>query len=91
MSKWVVKRISCTENIQVNALARIATTLPIKKVVLLSVYLQVTSSIAAIPICSASETVINWMHEIEAYIQIGKLPEGESKFTRFEYRLPFSL
>ena len=65
LNKWVIKRISCTKSVQVNALAGIATTLPIKEVVLLPVYLQVASSIAVTPVCNTSETGVGWMHEIE--------------------------
>ena len=37
LNKWVIKRISRIENIQVNALARIAATLPIKGALLMFV------------------------------------------------------
>ena len=78
LSEWVVKRIPRTKNVQVDALSRIATTLPMKEAVLLPIYLQVSFSIAAPPIYSASETGISWMHEIETYILIGK-PSEENK------------
>ena len=65
LNKWVIKRISRIKSVQVNALAGIATTLPIKEVVLLPVYLQVASSIAVTPVCNTSETGVGWMHEIE--------------------------
>lgn len=31
------------------------------------------------PLCNASETDVNWMHEIEAYIRTGKLPEDRKQ------------
>ncbi|KAL6335970.1 hypothetical protein AAG906_003595 [Vitis piasezkii] len=46
LSKWVVKRIPRAKNMYVDALAGIVSTLPIKEVVLLPIYLQVVSSIA---------------------------------------------
>lgn len=79
LSKWVVKRILRTKNIQADVLVGIASTLPIKEAVLLHVYLQVASSIVDGPVCSTSETNINWMHEIEAYIWTGKLPEDSKQ------------
>lgn len=78
MSKWAIKRILHTKNIRVNSLAGIVATFPIKEVVLPPVYFQAALSIIVAPVCNASETDINWMHEIEAYIWIGKLLE-ESK------------
>ena len=79
LSKWVVKRIPRAKNMHVDALAGIVSTLPIKEVVLLLVYLQVISSIAVALICSTSQTSINWMNEIEAYIQTGKLSENSKQ------------
>ena len=78
LSKWVIKRITRTENVQANVLAGIVVTLPIKEVVLLLVHLQTTSSIAVAPVCNTSEISVGWMHKIETYLQTGDLPE-ESK------------
>ena len=77
LSKWAIKRITRTENVQANVLAGIVVTLPIKEVVLLLVHLQ-TTSIAVAPVCNTSETSVGWMHEIETYLQTGDLPK-ESK------------
>ena len=78
LTEWDVKRIPRAENVQVDALARIASTFPINEVVQLPIYLQTTSSITTTSICSGSKTDISWMHEIETYLRIGELPE-ESK------------
>ena len=48
----------------------------IKEVVLLPVYLQVTSLIATSPVCSTNKTSVSWMNEIKAYIWIGELLEN---------------
>ena len=80
LSKWAIKRISRTENVQVDALAGIAATLPMKEAVLLSVHLQTTSSIVGALICNTSETSVGWMHEIKTYLQTGDLTQ-ESKQT----------
>ena len=78
LTEWDVKRIPRAENVQVDALARIASTFPINEVVQLPIYLQTTSSITTTSICSGSKTDISWMHEIETYLRTGELPE-ESK------------
>ena len=78
LSKWAIKRIHRIENIQVDALAGITAILLMKEVVLLPIYFQTTSSIAATPICNTSETGVGWMDEIETYLRTRDLP-GESK------------
>ena len=80
LSKWAIKRIHRLENVQVDALVGITTTLPVKEAILLPIYLKTTSSIAIALICNTSETGVGWMHEIEMYLRIGDLPE-ESKQT----------
>ncbi|RVW36403.1 hypothetical protein CK203_083825 [Vitis vinifera] len=60
-----------------NALAGRATTLPIRDVVMLPVYLHATSSVASVPVCSIAEADPNWMHEIVKYLQTGELPRDE--------------
>lgn len=62
-------------------MARIVTTLLIKKAVLLSIYLQATSSITLASICSVIESDIDWMHEIVKYLQTRELP-GYEKHAR---------
>ena len=78
LSKWAIKRISRTKNIQVDALAGIAGTLPMNEAVLLPVHLQTTSSIVGALICNTSEMSVGWMHEIKTYLQTGDLTQ-ESK------------
>lgn len=53
LEEWVIKRIPRIENVQVDALARVAATLPVKEAILLPVNLQTTSSITITPICNA--------------------------------------
>ena len=79
LSKWVIKRITRTENVQANVLAGIVVTLPIKEVVLLPIHLQTTSSIVVTPTCNTNETSVDWMHEIENYLRTGNLLEKKSK------------
>ena len=58
LSKQAIKRILRIEDVQVDALAGITVTLPIKEVVLLSVHLQTTSSIVVAHVCNISETSV---------------------------------
>lgn len=88
LSEWTVMRVSRTENTKVDTLVRITATLPVKEVVLLLVYLQATSSIAATLVCSTCNTNINWMHEIETHLWICELPEEEKQAHKI--RVPTS-
>ena len=80
LNKWAIKRIPRTKKVQVNALAGIAATFPIKEAVLLPAHLQTISSIVVALICNTNETSASWMHDIKNYLQIGNHPE-ESKIT----------
>lgn len=91
LSKWAIKRIHRIENIQVDALAGITATLSIKEAVLLPIYFQTTSSIAATPICNTSETGVGWMDEIETYLGQGICLEKANKFIRSGCKLSASL
>lgn len=68
LNKWAIKRISHSENTQDDALAGIDATLPIKKVVLLPVYLHIASSIVATPVYNTIEVSVGWMNEIKTYL-----------------------
>lgn len=57
-NKWVAKRIPRSENTQADTLAGIATTLPVKEVILLSIYLLVVSSIVVAPMCNTNKASI---------------------------------
>ena len=45
LDEWVIRLVPRKENVKANALAKIATTLPIKEVVMLPVYLKTMLSI----------------------------------------------
>ena len=57
-NKWVAKRIPRSKNTQADTLAGIATTLPVKEVILLSIYLLVVSSIVVAPMCNTNKASI---------------------------------
>ena len=52
LDEWVVERIPWTTNMQADALAGIATSLPIREFILLPIYVQTAPSIAKSPICN---------------------------------------
>lgn len=64
LSEWVIERVPRIENLKVDALVGIVATLPVKEVMLLPIYLQTASSIAAASICSTIETDTDWTHKI---------------------------
>ena len=49
LDKWITKRVSWEENGKVEILARIAATLPINWIIMLSIYLKVASFITLGP------------------------------------------
>lgn len=55
LDEWTVRRVSWTENLKANVLARIVVTLLIREVVMLPIYLQAISSITLKPVCSATK------------------------------------
>ncbi|RVW23806.1 hypothetical protein CK203_098010 [Vitis vinifera] len=75
LDEWKVKRIPQTENLKVDTLAEMATTLPIREAVMLPIYLQTTSSIIPESIFNTVEVDLNWMHDIVKYLQLGELPK----------------
>lgn len=64
LSEWVIERVPRIKNLKVDALVGIVATLPVKEVMLLPIYLQIASSIAAASICSTIETDTDWTHKI---------------------------
>lgn len=77
LGEWMVRRIPWTKNLKADALAEITTTLPIREVVMLPIYLQAIPSIMPEPVCSATEADLCWMHDIVKYLQSGELLEDE--------------
>ena len=75
---WAIKKIPWAKNIQVDALARIVVSLPVREAILLPIHLLTTPSIAKSPICNTSEEIQEWTSTIKKYLQTGSLLE-ESK------------
>ena len=79
LNEWIVKQATWKENVKADALAGIAATLPIKEVVMLPVYLQVTTSITPEPVYSSNEVNPSWMRDIIKYLWTRDLPEDRKK------------
>lgn len=79
------------KNVQADALAKIAATLPIKETILLPVHLQTASSIATTSVCKARKVGIEWAHEIENYLQIGDLLEESIRAHKGVQAIHFAL
>nr|CAN64574.1 hypothetical protein VITISV_003431 [Vitis vinifera] len=80
--EWTVEKIRRTENGRVDALANIAASLPIKKVILLPVHVQINPSVVGISTCNtikANQTNDqDWMDNIAEYLRTSILP-GDPK------------
>ena len=68
LDEWVIRWVPRKENVEADSLARIATTLPIKKIVMLPNYLKAMSSITLELVWNTSEPSSNWMHDIVKYL-----------------------
>ena len=90
LDKWMVRHIPRIENLKVDTLIRITTTLSIRETIMLPIYLQSTPSITPKPVCSATEVDPDWMHDIVKYFQLGELPEDKKHGTKSAYRPPIS-
>ena len=54
LGEWILEKILRGENVQVDALARIAASFPVKESTLLPVYVQATPTIAESRVCNVS-------------------------------------
>ena len=52
LGEWTIEKIPRADNIRADALARIATSLPIKEAILLLIYVQTDSSITKASTCN---------------------------------------
>ena len=87
LSEWVIERVPRIENLMANTLVGITVTLLIKEAMLLPIYLQVASFIAAMSICSTIESNDDWMHDIVRYLQTGELPKEEKQVHKVQVQV----
>ena len=70
LGEWVIEKIPRGDNVQVDTLAGIAASFPVKEV-----YVQATPTIAESHVCNMSPKECNWAVDIRAYLQTGALLE----------------
>ena len=73
-SAWKLQHISRDCNEKANALAAVATSLPIIETVFLPIYYQPDSSIVTTRVSQVDEVSPSWMDPIMQYINTGELP-----------------
>ena len=76
-SAWKLEHIPRGLNEKADALVAVATSLPIKETMLLSVYYQPKSSIAANRVYEIEEACPSWMTPIVSYLSSGELPNSK--------------
>ena len=79
LGEWAVDWVPRIENSKADALAEVATTLPLEEAMLLPIYLQTTSSIVAASKCSTIEKNTYWTYEIGKYLRIRELPKDKKQ------------
>lgn len=75
LDEWAVEKIPRIANLQADALAGIAASLPVKESMLLPIYVQATPTIAESHICNTVKEDQDWTIDIKAYLRAGTLPE----------------
>ena len=78
LGEWTIEKVPRPNNVRADALAGIASSFPIKKAILLPIYVQANLSITKTPACNAIEESQKWMSIIKEYLRTCALPE-ESK------------
>ena len=73
---WKLEHIPRSSNEKADALAAVATSIPTKETVLLPVYYQLESSIAANQVNEIEEACTSWMTPIVRYLSSGELPDS---------------
>lgn len=76
LDEWIIRRVPREDNGRVDALAEIATTLSIIKMIMLPIYIKFVPSITLEPICNTSQADSGWMLDIIKYLQIGEVPKN---------------
>lgn len=87
LDEWAVKKIPRVDNIQVDALVRVATSLPIREAMLLPVHLQPTPSITESPVYSTRGESREWTIEIVKYLQTRSLLEDVKHVHRIRVQV----
>ena len=81
---WKLEHILMGSNEKVGALVAVAASLPTKEIMLLPVYYQSGSSIAANQVNDIDEACPSWMTPIIRYMSLGELPDSKVKSHKIQ-------
>ena len=81
---WRLEHVPRSSNEKTDALAVVATSLPIKETVLLPVYYQPESSITTIRVNEVDETSPSWMTLVARYLSSGELPDNRAEAHKIQ-------
>lgn len=68
LEEWVIEKIPRLENMQVDALAGIAASFPVKESMMLPIYVQVAPAITEVHVCNIGPKEHYWTNEINKYL-----------------------
>ena len=76
---WKLEHIPRDSNERADALAAVATSIPIKETVFLPIYYHPTSFIATNRVSQIDEICLSWLTPILHYLSSGELPNNRAK------------
>ena len=79
LSTWKLEHVPRDSNERVDALAAVATSLPINETIYLPIYYQSGSSILPAQVSQIEEVPSSWMDPIRLYIATGELPNDRGR------------
>ena len=89
---WKLKHIPRDSNERADALAVVATSIPIKETVFLPIYYPPTPSIATNRVSQIDEICLSWLTPILHYLSSGELPNNRAKAHKVQVQVAqFSL
>ena len=83
-SAWRLEHVPRDCNVRANALAAVATSLPITETIFLPIYCQSGSSIVSPQVRQVDEVPPSWMDPIVQYISTRKLPNERDKAHKIQ-------
>ena len=81
---WRLEHVSRSSNEKADALAAIATSLPIKETVLLPVYYQEELSITTNRVNEIDETSPSWITSVARYLSLGELSDNRAEARKIQ-------
>ena len=85
LDEWAVEKIPQADKMQVDALAGIVASLPIRESILLPIYVQTAPSITESLVCNTIEESQDWTSAIKTYLWTGTLSK-DSKHARYNIK-----